>query len=95
MGKVWFNIHKIALISKTISIFSGHQKGTYSFKNDEQQWKKGPQMAKTRHYHGCGAFTLQNKLVLIVAGDVSSSNRKSVELLLPNENEPKWIAGKK
>ena len=52
-------------------------------------------MAKPRGHHGCGAFTLQNQLVLIVAGASSSSNRKSVEFLEPNTSQPKWIAGKK
>ena len=51
-------------------------------------------MAKTRYYHGCGAFTVQNQLVLIVAGD-NGGNGKSVEFLEANASEPKWIAGKK
>ena len=51
-------------------------------------------MAKTRYYHGCGKFTMENKLVLIVAGD-NYPNYKSVEFLVPSDNEPKWIAGKK
>ena len=50
-------------------------------------------MARTRYYHGCGAFTIQNKLVLIVVGD-NYRNKKSVEFLLRNTSEPKWIAGK-
>ena len=53
-------------------------------------------MIKSRHRHGCGAFALQSKLVIIVAGDRSSSiNKKSVEFLSINDIEPKWIAGKK
>ena len=94
-GKVLFDIYKIAFISKNISTISEYQKDTYFFKNDVQQWKKGPPMAKTRRYHGCGAFTLQNQLVLVVAGDRSSTNIKSVEFLLPNTSELTWIAGKK
>ena len=69
-----------------------NQKDTFFFKNDLQQWEKGPQMAKTRYRHGCGSFYLKNKLVLIVASDKSGDER-SVEFLLPNEIEPKWIAG--
>ena len=69
---------------------NGPRKDTYFFKNDLQQWEKGPQMAISRYFHGCGSFYLKSKLVLIVAGGQTVN---SVEFLLPNETEPKWIAG--
>ena len=75
-------------------ISSGYQGETYFFQNDLKQWKEGPQMIKSRGYHGCGSFDLEDQQVLIVVGDYRSSNRRSVEFLMPNEAEPKWIAGR-
>ena len=80
---------------KIILIFSSFQRDTFYFDNNLQQWKKGPLMAKARGSHGCGSFLVENKLVLIVAGSQSSDFQTSVEFLVPSDNEPKWITGKK
>ena len=52
-------------------------------------------MAIARGYHGCGSFNLESNLVLIVAGSSESANQKSVEFLVPSDDEPEWISGKK
>ena len=52
-------------------------------------------MAKTRRFHGCGSFNLENELVFIVAGDLTTLNSKSVEFLIPSDTEPEWMSGNK
>ena len=50
-------------------------------------------MNHKRSSHGCGSFNLGDEKVLIVAGNYLQKSGKSVEFLVPNENEPKWIEG--
>ena len=75
------------------SIYSVVLSETYFFDNEVQQWNNGPQMAIPRYNHGCGYFNLENKLVLIVAGNGDTTYSKSVEFLDLSDAEPSWIAG--
>ena len=56
-------------------------------------------MMKIRYYHGCGAFHLEDKLVLIVAESYDGSHYEegggTVEFLVLTDDEPMWVFGKK
>ena len=47
-------------------------------------------MINQRNYHACGSFYLGETQVLVVAGGAGGTK---VEFLLPNESNPKWVAG--
>ena len=79
-----------------IFLFRGNRyyDNTYSMKNGSKQWKSSPPMNHKRSSHGCGSFELEGEKVLVVAGNFIQKTGKSVEFLLPDANEPKWIEGK-